>query len=80
LEVLDLRFGVGYVIIEAGLDLFGPLHLALSLKQKREVCASFSKKNEQKSTSSEPLIGFLAFVVSTLRTKNYEINNESLRE
>jgi len=38
------RFGytlfVGYVIIGTGLGLLGPLHLALTLNRKRELCAS----------------------------------------
>ena len=68
-----------HVTIVAGLGLFDPLHLALSLNRKRELCASFLK-NWQKSASLEPSIGLPAVVVSKLSTKNHKINNEIINE
>jgi len=32
-------------MIEAGLGLFDPLHLAMGFNRKRELCASFTKTN-----------------------------------
>jgi len=63
-----IAFFVGYIIIVAGLGLFGPFHLALNLNGKRELRSSFF--NRQKSASLEPLSGFLRFVVSKLQTKH----------
>jgi len=61
----EFKVFVGYIIIGVGLGLFGPLHLAMSLKRKRELCASI-KKARRKPASLESFIGFLALVVSKL--------------
>ena len=60
---------MGKVILGADLGIFGLCHRpsGTELQPKEEFFVFFSKKKiRQKSTSLEPLIGLLAFVVSKL--------------
>jgi len=66
---------VGNVINGVGLSLFGPLYLTLSPNHKNYIFVSFFEKNRQKSTSSEPLISLLVFIVQKLWPKHYKLNN-----
>jgi len=65
---------VGDVTIKTGLGFFGWGHRALGLSRMGKFFVSFQKTRE-KSSSLEPFIGFLAFLVSKLWPKNNKTNS-----